>query len=399
LRELLASSKLLAEAESSRPLTLVDRPGGRESTVLVVGGAGYVGSIVAAELLESGYDVIVLDPLLYGGESLAGLIGQPGFELQVGESRDEAVVRRLVAQAGSVVHLGEIVGDPACSLDPMVTVSVNYSATVRLAELAAQAGIGRFIYPSSCSVYGATDEVVDEEGPLNPVSLYGRSKSAAEEEILRLRSDEFHPTVFRLATVYGLSPRPRFDLVVNILAGRAATEGSIVVQGGGQWRPFVHVADVAALLVRSLTAPLEDVSGEVFNLGSNGQNHTIAGVAEIVRERVPDVAIDVTEGTDRRNYRVAFDKIADVLGFRPARTVSDGVAEIVRAMENRHVIDLNDARYSNVRALVETDAGRRLWHESVATGEAGDPFRPRDAEIQPPTSSMRRRLLVEDAVS
>ena len=225
-----------------------------------------------------------------------------------------------------------------------MTVSVNHAATVRLAALAAQAGIERFIYPSSCSVYGATDEIVDELGPLNPVSLYGRVKVASEQEVLRLRTDSFHPTVFRLATVYGLSPRPRFDLVVNTLAGRAAAERRIVVQGGGQWRPFVHVADVASLIAQTLTMPLEAVSGEIFNLGSNSQNYTIAGVAEIVRERVPEVTIDVTEGFDRRNYRVAFDKTASVFGFQPKRTVADGVAEIVRAVENRHVVDIHEER-------------------------------------------------------
>ena len=248
-----------------------------------------------------------------------------------------------------------------------MTVSVNHAATVRLAALAAQAGIERFIYPSSCSVYGATDEIVDELGPLNPVSLYGRVKVASEQEVLRLRSDSFHPTVFRLATVYGLSPRPRFDLVVNTLAGRAAAERRIVVQGGGQWRPFVHVADVASLIAQTLTMPLEAVSGEIFNLGSNSQNYTIAGVAEIVRERVPEVTIDVTEGFDRRNYRVAFDKTASVFGFQPKRTVADGVAEIVRAVENSHVGDIHEARYSNVRALVETDARGRLWRATSPT--------------------------------
>src|SRR6185295_15679426 len=182
------------------------------------------------------------------------------------DTRDEDIVRRLLAESASVVHFGEIVGDPACDLDPTVTVSVNHASTVRLAALAAQAGIERFIYPSSCSVYGATDEIVDELGPLNPVSLYGRVKVASEQEVLRLRTDSFHPTDFRLATVYGLSPRPRFDLVVNTLAGRAASARRIVVQGGGQWRPFVHVADVASLIAPTLTMPLETVSGEIFNL-------------------------------------------------------------------------------------------------------------------------------------
>ena len=378
-----------------RPVAL-DR---RESTILVVGGAGYIGSILSANLLDDGYHVIVLDPLLYGGRSVASLVGRPRFELHVADTRDEAVVKRLLSRVGAVIHCGEIVGDPACDLDPAVTISVNYTASVRLAELAAQAGVARFIYPSSCSVYGASDRIVNEDGPLNPVSLYGRVKRAAEEAILGLGDVEFHPTVFRLATVYGISPRPRFDLVVNTLAGRASVDRRIVVQGGGQWRPFVHVSDVAQILARSLRAPLELVSGEVFNLGSNAQNHTIGEIAEIVRERIPDVQVDTTDGQDRRNYRVAFDKLAIAFDFEPSRTIGDGIAEILSAVSKREIRDIKDPRHSNVRALVETVARRRLWREDLGDSRPTNPFRPRDVEALEWTAPATRAVLLEDAVS
>ena len=396
----MASSTHLAGGDSFRAAPESGQYDERASTVLVVGGAGYVGSILVARLLDSGYQVIVLDPLLYGSDSITRHIGRPGFELHVADSRDEAIVRELLVRAGSIIHLGEIVGDPACDLDPTVTLSVNYMATVKLAELAAQAGVERFIYPSSCSVYGATDDVVDEVGELNPVSLYGRIKRSAEEGILARRTDRFHPTVLRLATVYGLSPRPRFDLVVNILAGRAAADRRIVVQGGGQWRPFVHVADAAELLAATLTKPLELVSGEIFNLGSNDQNYTISDVARIVRDRVPDVDIEVTDGVDRRNYRVSFDKTATLLGFRPTRTVEDGVNEIVRAVESGSVADMKDPRHSNVRALIETEARHRLWREDLVDGgQPANAFRPRDVEVLQRNIPALRRVLVEDAVS
>lgn len=357
--------------------------GHRESTVLVLGGAGYVGSIVSANLLDAGYDVIVLDTLLYGGAPLESLDGRAGYELVVSDTRETAVVQSLLSRVGSVIHLGEIVGDQACDLDPAVTRSVNHAATTRLAAMAAASGVTQFVYPSSCSVYGATDTVAGEDADLNPVSLYGKLKRDSEEAVLSQTSARFHPTVFRVATAYGLSPRPRFDLVVNILAGRAAAEGSIVVQGGGQWRPFVHVADVAALLVRTLEQPAAQISGEVFNLGSNSQNYTIAQVAEIVQEQLPSTRVLVSDSVDQRNYRVSFDKVAEVLDFQPTRTVADGVAEIVRAVTNGHVGDIRSAGYSNVRALVETSARRRLWRSDLGDGDPTRPFAPRDIDPHP----------------
>ena len=285
----------------------------REATVLVVGGAGYIGSMLSARLVRAGYDVIVLDPLWYGDAALSPLAGWPNFELRVGDTRDEELTRSLVRRASKVVHLGEIVGDPACDLDPLVTESVNFAATARLARMAAEAGVERFVYASSCSVYGANDEIVDEMADPRPVSLYGHLKVSAEREILALASDEFHPTIFRLATVYGRSHRPRFDLVVNALAGQAVVDHRIAIQGGGQWRPFVHVDDVAATLCEALEHPIEEVGGEIFNLGSNDQNHTVLGVADIVRGLVPDTEVEVSPVRDHRNYRVSFDKLRDGL--------------------------------------------------------------------------------------
>ena len=369
----------------------------RDRTVLVVGGAGYVGSVVCAELLAAGYHVIALDALFYGEQSLGPIYGHPNFEFVLGDTRDTGTVWQLLRRVGSVVHLGEIVGDPACDLDPTVTVSVNYEATASLAENAKRAGVTRFIYPSSCSVYGATDDVVGEDDDLAPVSLYGRLKQATERTILGLGSDEFHPTIFRLATVYGLSPRPRFDLVVNTLAGRAAADREIVVQGGGQWRPFVHVRDVARVLCETLAAPTDRVGGQLFNLGSNDQNHTIAGVADIVRDHVTGVDVRVTPGVDPRNYRVAFDKIASTLQFRPRYTVVDGVREIAAAVAGGNLDDVRSPIYSNVRALIETDARHRLWRSEFADGDPANPFRGRDLEMTVRTPIRRRAEVAEEA--
>lgn len=354
----------------------------REAAILVVGGAGYIGSMLSAGLVDAGYQVLVLDPLWYGGEALAALAGRPNFELHVGDTRDEALTRGLVDRVSKVVHLGEIVGDPACDLDPEVTESVNLASTARLARMASESGVERFVYASSCSVYGATDDVVDERAEPRPVSLYGNLKVSAEREILGLASGTFHPTIFRLATVYGRSHRPRFDLVVNALAGRAVIDRRIAIQGGGQWRPFVHVADVAATLREALERPIEDIGGEIFNLGSNDQNHTVLGVAEIVQGHVPGTEIEVSPVEDQRNYRVSFDKLAEIFGFRPAHTVSEGVREIALAVESGLIPDIADPRLSNVRALVETAARLRLWREDLRDGDPARPFRPRDRDMK-----------------
>jgi nucleoside-diphosphate-sugar epimerase len=356
----------------------------RQGRVLVVGAAGYIGSILVRRLLDAGYEVVGLDALLYGDSSLDAVMRRPGFQLRVGDTRNGDLLAGLLASVGSVVHLGEIVGDPACDLDPEVTLAINHEATAGLARLAAQAGVERFIYASSCSVYGATEAIVDETADLNPVSLYAQLKIAGERAILDLASPTFHPVVFRLATVYGLSPRPRFDLVVNVLAGRAAVDHRIAIQGGGQWRPFIHVADVAATFAEAVRLPAAAVAGEVFNLGSNDQNLTIRGVANIVRDCLPDTIVEEAPIEDRRNYRVSFDKITG-LGFRSTRTVLDGVREIIAAVSDGRIADITDPRHSNVRALVETSARLKVWRSEL-DGQPTAPFRPRDIEQRSPAA-------------
>ena len=222
--------------------------------VLVVGGAGYIGSILTRRLLGDGHRVRVLDALLYGGDAVAPLLANPDFELRLGDTRDPAAVDSALDGIDVVVHLGGLVGDPACGLDAVVTREINGEGTLRLASAAAERGIRRFVYPSSCSVYGASDDVVDEESEPKPVSLYAELKMEAERALLAMDRTNFEPVILRLATVFGLS-RPRFDLVVNLLSAQAAMEGSIVVQGGRQWRPFVHVSDVADVLAACVTAP------------------------------------------------------------------------------------------------------------------------------------------------
>jgi nucleoside-diphosphate-sugar epimerase len=318
--------------------------------ILVTGGAGYIGSALLPRLLEAGHRVRVLDLLLFGTEPIGGLLNHPRLELIRADLRQVDRVVAAMANVDAVVHLGAIVGDPACALDEELTVEVNLIATRMVAEIAKGRGIRRFVFASSCSVYGASEELLTEDSVLNPVSLYARTKLASERVLNEMADHRFTPVSLRFATVYGLSGRTRFDLIVNTLAARAVADGEIPVFGGDQWRPFVHVDDVARAIYLTLHAPSDFWHGsQVFNVGSNEQNYTIEQVAEIVRRNVPTARlVNFESDGDRRNYRVDFTRVRQTLGFTPRLTVEDGVRQVVDALRTGRVKDYRDSAYSNV---------------------------------------------------
>jgi nucleoside-diphosphate-sugar epimerase len=327
--------------------------------VLVIGGGGYIGSVLCRRLLHQGYSVRVLDKLFYGQQSLAELTGHPRFELLEGDSRDVSAVCRAMTDMDAVVHLGELVGDPACALDEKLTVEINVAATRMVAEAARGCGVKRFVYASSCSVYGAGADILTERSALQPLSLYARAKIASEKMLLSVNGPDFHPVILRFATVYGLSPRPRFDLVVNLLTAKAVREGEITVMGGDQWRPFVHVADIAQAIMLCLAAPLAKVKGQVYNVGSDEQNYTINDLGALIQRLIPDSKLVTREtDVDRRDYRVSFTRIHRELGFRPSRTVEDGVLELAEALRTGVVGNYQDRRHSNYKTL--SDPGNLL---------------------------------------
>jgi nucleoside-diphosphate-sugar epimerase len=334
-------------------------PGAR---VLVVGGAGYIGSILVRRLLEKGYQVKVLDSLVYGDGAIRDLYGHANFQFVKGDSRSVEAVVSALRDVDAVIHLGAIVGDSACAIDDTLTIEINIAATRMLAEVAKGNGVRRFVFASTCSVYGASDDRLDEQSALNPVSLYARSKIACEEVLLGMADPDFCPVIMRLATIHGMSPRPRFDLVVNLLAAKAVTEGEFTIFGGDQWRPFVHVADAAEAFIRGLETDEALVHGEVFNIGADSENYRIRQIGELITELVPGARMKVDgEDTDRRNYYVRFDKAVRALKLRPRRTVHDGIAEIIDAVRSGQISDYRDAAYNNFRYLSET-AVRNTMH-------------------------------------
>ncbi len=341
--------KTIADPERER---ILDARRSEGKNVLVIGGAGYIGSALLPKLLADGYRVRLLDLLLYDTEPIDQVLGHPNLEVVQGDFRHVGKIVEVMQGIDSVVHLGAIVGDPACELDRELTTEVNLSATRMVAEVAKLCKVRRFVFASTCSVYGACDEVLDERSQTKPVSHYGNTKLAAERVLNEMSDANFMPTILRFSTIYGLSGRTRFDLVVNLLTAKAKIEGAITVNGGNQWRPFVHVDDAALAVACALQAPLEIVGRQIFNVGCDEQNHTIKEIGEIVHQHVPGANLIVNEhDTDRRNYKVSFAKITNQLNYRPQWTLEQGIQQVLEAIARGDIADYRDAKYSNVKFL------------------------------------------------
>ena len=348
-----------------RPL----RKGENLRRVLVIGGAGFIGSILVRKLASRGYYVRILDNLFYGNKGLVGIENFSAIELMKGDCRDIEKIGFAMRGMDAVIHLAAIVGDPACALDEKLTREINLASTRMIGELAKGFGVRRLIFASTCSVYGACDNLIDEKSSLNPVSLYAHTKIDSEKVLLELASADFSPVILRLATVYGLSHRPRFDLVVNLLIAKALTEKKISIFGGEQWRPFIHVDDVAESFYKCLEAKVLQVHGQIFNAGSNDQNYKIKQIGEMINQRWPDTIVEIVKDLDdKRNYRVSFDKIREMLGFVPRKMINDAFREFEVAFSSNNVPNYQDQTYSNHKYLSCTDnIGLLRYDNSIFT--------------------------------
>ena len=329
--------------------------------VLVTGGAGYVGCVLVPKLLAAGHEVIVYDLMLFGAD---GLPTHENLRVVKGDIRDTEHLAQELEGVDQVIHLACISNDTRFELDSELGKSINYDCFEEMVLAAKAAGVKRFIYASTSSVYGVSDAPeVTEEHPLVPLTDYNRFKGMCEPLLLRQQTPEFTTVVVRPATVCGYSPRMRFDLTVNILTNHAVNKGKITVFGGSQQRPNIHVDDIADLYVKMLEYPDEMIAGEIFNVGY--QNHTVSELAEIVKkvvgEEMPErdsITIETTASDDLRSYHVSSKKIAGKLGYTPQRSVEDAVRDLCRAFKGGKLPDsLDDDRYINVRYLKKGGIG------------------------------------------
>ncbi len=320
--------------------------------ILVTGGAGYVGSTLVPTLLGEGHEVRVLDALSHGGAPLLGVWSHPRFEFLRGDVRDEEIVARAVSGVDAVVHLAAIVGDPACARQPELAKRVNHEASLAVLGSAESAGVERFVFASTCSNYGKMadpDRLVDEDAELRPVSLYAETKVAVERALLdRTRPGATARTALRFATIFGVSPRMRFDLTVNEFAMRMVVQKELAVYGEQFWRPYVHVRDAARGILAVLHADRRAVDRAVFNVGSSDQNHTKKQIVAMVAPHAPDAVVRyVHKDEDPRDYRVSFERIQGALGYTTTRDVPSGIREVVQLVRDGIIQDFEAPVYSN----------------------------------------------------
>lgn len=321
-------------------------------TVLVTGGAGYVGACTVPKLLKAGYEVKVLDLYLYGEHVFQPFKANPRLTEIKGDLRDSTLVDRALTGVDAVIHLACISNDPSYELNPSLGKSINYDCFLPLVQLSKANGISRFIYASSSSVYGIKEEPeVTEDLPLLPLTDYSKYKAMCEEVLLKEAADHFTCLIVRPSTVCGYSPRLRLDLTVNILTNHAINDGVIKVYGGQQKRPNIHIEDMSDLYLEALRWPHEKIHKKVFNVGY--ENHTVNEIARMVKEEIGShVKIEHVPTSDDRSYHVSSKKIREELDFVPKHTIREAIQDLKHAMEEGLIPDpMSSPRYYNVKMM------------------------------------------------
>jgi nucleoside-diphosphate-sugar epimerase len=338
-------------------------------TILITGGAGFLGTVLTELLLERQYRVICLDRFFFGQDLVKPFQENNNYRILKKDSRKAGVADFEAVDA--VVDLAGISNDPACELNRRFTVSMNFEGPFSVARTSKMAGVPRYIMASSCSIYGAgSQQQLTEDSEKNPVSLYAKAKIKCENENLKLASQDFCVTFLRLGTLFGLSYRMRFDLIVNIMTLHALTKKQIFVHGAGtQWRPLLHVRDAARALIKAIEAPAEKINRQAFNVGSNDQNYQAIQVARTIQQRIPEAEIVMTpSASDERNYNVNFGKIRQTMGFTTKYSLIYGIDEIKDALLAGKA-DPEDIRSSTVKYYTYLFKADRILQEIKIDGK------------------------------
>lgn len=331
--------------------------------VLITGGAGYIGSLLTSELLRANDRVTVLDSLLFGGESMVPFLHHPNFQFVKADVTEPRAVKDALKDGWqkptAIVHLAAIVGFPACqAVGRQVAWRYNVDATKSVFGQAVDLGVERFVFASTYSNYGLSEDgkPVTEESPLNPQSLYAETKIAAEEFLISQKDSSCAPLLFRFATLYGLSPRTRFDLIVNQFVLEAFTKRELIIYQRGYSRSFVHIRDAVRGIMMGLEAERSKVCGEVFNLGTENGNYSKDDIVRLILKRMPETVVDyknLTFGGDMRDITVSFAKVKSVLGFETTLTVDDGIRELLFALKSGIIRNPTDEKYRNAQFIVQ----------------------------------------------
>lgn len=325
---------------------------------MVTGGAGYVGAVLVPKLLDRGYRVRVLDLYIYGEDVLSAVKTNPNLEEIKGDIRNQDLLKKALVGVDAVIHLACISNDPTFALNPALSRSINYEAFEPLVRISKESGVRRFIYASTCSVYGVSDaENVTEDHPLVPITDYNKYKGLCEPLLLKIQSPGFTTVVIRPATVCGYSTRQRFDLTVNILTNHAYNLNRIAVFGGAQTRPNIHIEDITDLYCLLLELPSEQISGKIYNAGY--QNRSISDLAGVVQDVISKIfpqrnnpEIQTVASDDPRSYRISSEKIKRELGFVPKHTIEDAVYDLIKAFQDGKLPNsMDDIRYYNIKTM------------------------------------------------
>ena len=319
-----------------------------KTKILLIGGAGYIGSILAKKLLKQNYQVTIFDKFIYQSQQeIRKKIKSNNLKLVKGDSRRIDEVFEVIKKNNVVVHLAELVGDPLCEVKPSKTYEVNFLASIAISNICKNLPISKFIYISSCSVYGSNNKLLTEKSEINPISVYAKLKVLCEKALIRNSGEFCKPCILRLGTVYGTSLRPRFDLVINLFASRVANNLPIIVTGGDQWRPFIHVNEVCLAIINIIKAKREKVNGQIFNLTSF--NSRIIDIAKKFKRIFPKTKLLIKKSSiDKRNYKVSSLKAEKMINFKSKVKLTHGISDLVNYVKKNKIRNINKKKYINI---------------------------------------------------